>query len=162
MKIAYEHSITLKQNRMNHNNWDIRTDVQDQWCVISTGGKNTPWGTWWEQQHQSELRRWQKDVAKEFKHIRDLTPYLIYKPKHGYNQPHDLFLAHSDQQNVWIFSTQEDFWIQHSTQSPVKFFLTDSLGSVLDAEDRMQIYKFSDCTLKTHSNSQLLTHKYSV
>jgi hypothetical protein len=157
MKIVYENTITLKQNRINHNNWDIRTDLQDQWCVISAGGVGTPWGAWWEQQHQSELRRCQKDVAKEFRHIRDLTPYLIYKPKHGYSQPHDLFLAHSMKHNIWIFSTQEDFWIQHSTQSPVKFFLTDSLGSVLNAEDRMQMYRFSDRTQHAHSNNLAIT-----
>lgn len=146
MRIVYEHTITLKPNRINRNNWDIRTDLQDQWCVISSGGLDTPWGVWWEQQHQSELRRWQKDVAKEFRHWRDLTPYLIYKPKHGYCQPHDLFLAHSAQHRAWIFSTQEDFWIQHSSEATVKFFLTDSLGSVLDTEDRMQIYRSADRT----------------
>lgn len=98
---------------------------------------------WWEMQHQSTLRTYQKDLLVKLlpSAFKDLdwryahTPYVIYADGAGYNQPHDMTLVtlrhpESDK-TIYIFGTEEHTWIHQESNSKGKFTIhaDDAIGA---------------------------------
>lgn len=141
--INYKKRITLQ--KMSGNIWFLDTDKGDRYETVPVIGSHTPWTQWWEKQDPSDLRTWQKDILKDFgSKWRDLTPYVVYKKGAGYSQPHDIALARSDSNQVWILSTERDFWFVSSDYGQVDFVVEDSMGSVLEQGNRFEMGKLRD------------------
>jgi hypothetical protein len=96
-------------------------------------------------QNQSDLRLWQKDIIRDFgSKWTDLNPYMVYKRNAGYSQPHDITLARSENNKVWILCTERDFWFMPSDYGQVDFHIDNSMGSVLEKESRLEMGKLRD------------------
>lgn len=141
--IKYKKKITLQNVR--DNAWFLDTDRGDRYETFAIDNTKTPWTQWWSMQDQSDLRLWQKDILRDFgTKWRDLTPYVVYKKNSGYNQPHDISLARSEKNLVWILITRDDFWFVSSNYGQVDFDSDDSMGSLLDKQSRAEISKLRD------------------
>lgn len=117
-----------------------------------------PIRAWWERQHHSDLREWQKDmlirhIPTAFKHIDwqwQLTPYIVYLDGNGYNQPHDIVFArleHPEETNtVYLLGTGEHTWIHHESKSIDSFMLhtEDAMRSVGTAQGRQSVWQVYD------------------
>jgi hypothetical protein len=140
--INYKKKITLqKQNDA----WYIDTDRGDRYETFPIDNTHTPWTKWWEMQNQSDLRIWQKEILRDFgSKWPDLTPFMVYKRNAGYSQPHDIALAYSQSNKVWILSTERDFWFVRSDYGQVDFQIDDSMGSVLEQTARLEMGRLRD------------------
>lgn len=140
--IRYNKRICVKQTRQGE--WVIDSDRGQRFETLQVHDALTPITRWWDSQHHSDLREWQKDVLiKQFSDVLgQLDLFIVFQRGHGYNQPHDLVVAKRD--DIWIVSTQEDTWITKNNQS--EFWLTkdDSLGSVMERSTREELWKISD------------------
>ena len=140
--IRYNKKIGIKQTRQGE--WIIESDRGQRFDTLPIIDNSTPITRWWESQHQSELRQWQKDMlVKSFSDaLGSLDLFIVFQKGHGYNQPHDLVVAKKD--DIWIVSTQEDTWITRNGQS--EFWLTrdESLGSVLEKTTRDELWNIID------------------
>jgi hypothetical protein len=135
--IKYKKKITLQQSK---DAWYILSDKGDRYETFVIDNTKTPWSKWWEMQNQSNLRLWQKDILRDFgSKWSDLTPHMVYKRNAGYSQPHDLALARSEINKVWILITERDFWFVASNYGQVEFDIEDSMGSVLNPPHRLEI-----------------------
>lgn len=140
--INYKKKITL--NSMG-DSWYLQSDRGDRYETFEIDNTNTPWTRWWDMQNQSDLRSWQKDIFRDFAtKWRDIRPFVIYKRNSGHSQPHDLCLARSLDNEVWILSTERDFWFLQSNFASVDFTLDQSMGSVLDPVSRREIMRLRD------------------
>lgn len=140
--INYRKKITLQKN---NNAWYIDTDKGDRYETFAIDNTHTPWTKWWEMQNQSDLRLWQKDILRDFgSKWTDLTPYLVYKRNAGHSQPHDICLARSERNKIWILITERDFWFINSDYGQVDFPVDQSMGSVLEQEHRIEMGNLRD------------------
>lgn len=149
--IRYKKKITVS-NRTNTDEWRIRTDRGDTYEMFPTTGRNI-WTEWTGMQHDSELRTWQKEIFREFanRFFEDLTPYVVYKPRHGTNQAHDIAVARSNTDGTWLIATAEDFWIVPSNYGEFTVERgVNSMGAVTDEHTRRQvIYPLLDSRIFT-------------
>jgi len=135
--IDYRKKIVLQKS---NDAWYINTDKGDRYECFPIDNTATPWTTWWGMQHQSELRLWQKDIVRDFgSKWPDLSPFMVYKRNAGHSQPHDIVLAHSEINKVWILVTEQDFWFVQSDYGQVDFGCELSMGSVLDQQARLEM-----------------------
>lgn len=141
--IKYRKSIQLQKT--SQDTWYIQSDRGDRYECFQIDNTRTPWSKWWEMQNQSDLRSWQKDLMRDIgSKWPDLTPYMVYKKNAGHSQPHDLALARSEKNHVWILSTAKDFWLIPSDYGQVTFDQENSMGSVLDRDCRLEIGRLRD------------------
>jgi hypothetical protein len=137
--INYKNKITLQRKRSGE--LQIHSDKGDLYETVAVTDGKTMLTDWWNNQYKSELREWQKDLV--IKYAGDAfgksTLYSIYKRGGGYKQPHDMTLFFNERHKCWVFSTTEDYWIQFSDGGQIQFDKKDSLGSVLNQEDRLVI-----------------------
>jgi hypothetical protein len=140
--INYKRKIELqKQNDA----WYIQSDKGDRYECFAIDNTKTPWTKWWEMQHQSDLRLWQKEIVRDFgSKWPDIVPYMVYKRNAGYSQPHDICLARSESMQVWILSTERDFWFVQSNYGQIDFHIDNSLGSILEQQPRLEMGKLRD------------------
>lgn len=135
--INYKKKITLQKNR---DAWYLQSDKGDRYETFAIDNTATPWSTWWEMQNQSDLRLWQKDIIRDFgSKWPDLIPYVVYKRNSGHSQPHDICLARSQRNKIWILATERDFWFIQSDYAQVDFTIDHSMGSVLDQSRRFEM-----------------------
>lgn len=140
--IKYKNKITLQRSK---DAWYIDTDRGDRYETFALENTTTPWTKWWEMQNQSDLRLWQKDIVRNFgSKWPDLTPYMVYKRNAGHSQPHDICLARSERNKIWILATERDFWFVHSDYGQVDFVIGESMGSVLDKNSRLEMCLLRD------------------
>lgn len=113
---------------------------------------------WWERQHHSTLREYQKDML--IRHIPSafqdldwqwqLTPYVVYADGSGYNQPHDICFAtleHPEEPNkIYILGTGEHTWIHYEKRTTDHFqvHVEDAYASVGTAQGRNEIWAVYD------------------
>jgi hypothetical protein len=150
--IQYRKQIQLKYNARRES-WQIVSDCGSHYdTTIYTSVKD-----WWDTQAQTELRGWQKDIC-----IREtadvfgrLQLFNSYKKGRGWTQLHDLCLVHNEQYQLWVFSTQDNFWICNSSDKDIVFDVKDSLGSIMNPNDRKTIYDIYD-QMKKHYNPEHL------
>lgn len=141
--INYKKQITIQRN--SDGTWYIQTDKGDRYETFVIDNTNTPWSKWWEMQHQSDLRLWQKDILRDFgSKWPDLTPFMIYKRNAGHSQPHDICLARSERNKIWILITERDFWFVNSDYGQVDFRIDESMGSVLEQQNRFEMGNLRD------------------
>jgi len=119
----------------------IDTDRGDLYQTFQYNKTKHPISDWWSDQNQSELRSWQKDLVVGYAGdaLGPLTLFVINKRGQGYSQDHDMCLVHNQLFNVWVFATQNDYWIVKGDQGQIIFDRNDSLGSVLDKHCRLEI-----------------------
>lgn len=114
--------------------------------------------TWWERQHHSTLREYQKDLL--IRHIPQafqaidwqwrLTPYVVYADGAGYNQPHDIAFATLDnpdfEKRIYLLGTGEHTWIHYESKHTEKFALhsADAYASVGVEQGRQEIWEMYD------------------
>ena len=135
--IDYRKKVMLQKS---NDVWYINTDKGDRYECFAIDNTATPWTAWWSMQHQSELRLWQKDIVRDFgSKWPDLSPYMVYKRNAGHSQPHDIVLAHSEINKVWILCTEQDFWFVQSDYGQVDFHTDVSMGSVLEKDCRLEM-----------------------
>lgn len=135
--INYRKKITLQSS---NGAWYIQTDKGDRYECFAIDNTSTPWTKWWEMQHQSDLRLWQKDIVRDFgSKWPDILPYMVYKRNAGHSQPHDVLLARSEINKVWILCTERDFWFVASDYGQVDFAIEVSMGSVLEKDCRLEM-----------------------
>lgn len=140
--IRYKKEITIKESRTG--DWQLTTDFGQTWELNPIEHGNTPITNWWEKQHQSDLRQWQKDVI--LKLFADafgcVTPFVVYQRGKGYSQPHDLCVARFG--DIWIISTQDDLWITENKYATFTLKKEDTIGSVLDPLVRQDLFTSRD------------------
>lgn len=139
MRIKYNKKIVLERKR--NGDIDLDTDRGDLYKTFQYNNSNNPVSNWWSDQHQSELRQWQKDLVVGYAAdaLGPLTLFVINKRGHGYSQDHDICLAYSERHSIWVLSTEHDYWIVKSDYGQIVFNKENSLGSVLIKQDRLQI-----------------------
>lgn len=136
--INYKKKITLQKR--SDGTCYLESDRGDRYETFAIDNTKTPWTKWWELQNQSDLRLWQKDIARDFgSKWPDLCPFVVYKRNAGHSQPHDICLAHSQKNKIWILMTERDFWFVNSDYGQIDFLVSDSMGSVLDSDNRLQM-----------------------
>lgn len=141
MKINYQKKISIK---LQADDILIESDVKDRFYCFKVQDESTPWSRWWEMNSHSDLRLWQKDIMRDFAtRWQDLTPYVVFKKNHGYNQPHDVAVSYSESKKIWIVITERDFWIKPGNM-PITIDKNDSMGSILDPAVRKEIYQVID------------------
>lgn len=146
MNINYNKKLSLFNRK--DTRWCLESDKGSLFEISETDGT---WFEWWNKQHQSDLRLWQKDIFREFANavVPSLRPCLVYRSNQGYNQPHDVAISHAPDEQVWILSTENDFWIIDSNYGEIIINVADSLGSILDETFRKQtIYPLLDLRRK--------------
>lgn len=135
--IKYKKKITLQKT---NDAWYIETDRGDRYETFPIDNTATPWTKWWDMQNQSDLRLWQKDILRDFgSKWPDLTPFMVYKRNAGHSQPHDICLARSERNKIWILITEQDFWFLASDYGQVDFVKDQSMGSVLEQSHRAEM-----------------------
>lgn len=140
--INYKKKITLQKTG---DTWYLQSDKADRYETFAIDNTLTPWTKWWEMQNQSDLRLWQKDILRDFgSKWPDLTPYMIYKRNAGHSQPHDICLARSERNKIWILITERDFWFVKSDYGQIDFQIDQSMGSVLDQQCRLEMGNLRD------------------
>lgn len=151
--IKYNKQITLERKRNGDLMFD--TDRGDVYQIFGYNRTKHPVGDWWKDQYQSEIRNWQKDlvVAYAGDALGALELFVINKRGKGYSQDHDMCLAYSERYQVWILSTQEDYWVIQSDSGQIVFDKKHSLGSVLNQQSRLEIGNLWD-RLKTQINPE--------
>lgn len=129
----------------------IDTDNHDKYHSLTVDKINR----WWEMNAQTELRDWQKDIILKMgaDAMGDWRSYILYKKGQGHNQTHDMCLTYFSHSNLFIFSTQRDFWIIEKQKGKLTMLdVNDSVGSILDPIVRQTvIYPIFD-ELKTKYN----------
>jgi len=140
--IRYKNKISIIKTRAEE--WVIESDKGSKYLTHLITNTSTPITDWWEKQHQSELRTWQKDalIKNLFDAFGELDLFTVYKSGAGFSQPHDMVLARY--KDIWIFSTEQDTWIVKDNNSQVWLKVEDSLGSISDRNTREEIYKIAD------------------
>ena len=137
--IKYNKLIKIDRKR----NGDIRieSDRGDLYETATYSNSRTLLSNWWKDQHQSELREWQKELVIKYAgdSFGQLELFNIYKKGQGYSQPHDMCLCHSVAHKVWVFATETDYWIQLTDGGNIVFDKQESVGSVLDKDTRLVI-----------------------
>lgn len=142
MRLRYRNKITLDRTQLE--TFKILTDLSDEYeTAWITKNSNTPIGDWWQKQHQSDLRIWQKETIRDLKNylFEDLTPLMVYKRGHGYSQPHDIALAYSEQDKVWVFMTERNTWITQNGYANFTLNVEDAMGPVTDRATRDELWQ---------------------
>jgi len=140
--IKYKKTITLQRQ---NDAWFLQSDRGDRYECFAIDNTRTPWTKWWEMQNQSDLRLWQKDIIRDFgSKWPDLMPFIVYKRNAGHSQPHDICLARSEHNKIWILITERDFWFVKSDYGQIDFHIDNSMGSVLDQKNRFEIGTLRD------------------
>ena len=142
--IKYNKKIFLQRKRTG--DLVIDTDRGDVYQTFAYNKTKNPVSDWWADQNQSEIRHWQKDCVVSYAGdaLGSLTLYVINKRGKGYSQDHDMCLVHCEKHNMWVLSTQNDYWITQSDLGEIEFDRGQSLGSVLDKDSRIQIGQIWD------------------
>lgn len=140
--IRYRNKIQISETR--NGEYIIESDRGSRYLTNQIVNTRTPVTDWFEKQHPSDLRQWQKDaIIKSFYDALDgLDLFVIYKQGAGYSQPHDMILARKG--NLWIFATEQDTWFVRGETNGVIFNREDSMGSILDRSVREEIYLVCD------------------
>lgn len=137
--IQYRERITLSRNQSGL--WHMQTDRYDRYEMKPAIQSQHTWSDWWTTQSQTEARRWQKDIMREFanRYFPDLHPWLVWKPGVSYSAAHDVVVCHSEAESTWLISTQRDFWIVRTEYGEFTVRHQEaSLGDVTDQQVRLK------------------------
>jgi len=143
----FKERIDIKTDR--NGNHTITTDMGQKYDtqLMNKGNVRTEW---WNRQHQSELRRWQFDLLlsefdrlyRRLNWINEMQYYLVYEPKKGISQPHDIVFARIPTANLWILGTAQMSWLH--TCELENFSIhpnTAILGDISNELERKRYYK---------------------
>lgn len=144
--IRFNKGIEIKTDR--NGNHSIVTDMGQTFktSIVAPqyGNART---TWWEKQHQSEMRRWQADLVlgemdrlyRRLNFSWEMQYYLVYEERKGMNQPHDVVFGRIPLANLWILSTAQYTWFHRCDLD--NFWLypnTAVLGDFSSKQERMR------------------------
>ncbi len=144
--IRYNKLIQVRQQKTGQ--WQITTDRGDQYDLTQVTGRE-PITSWWDMQHISPLREWQKDVV-----VKELTRqgwsdefqlFVVHKRGQGLSQSHDIVIFYHYKYKSWVLSTAEHLWIMPSSFGDCNFTTDSSLTvDLTQADDRQTVYKIID------------------
>jgi hypothetical protein len=145
--IFFNKKITLNQTRSGQ--WRLQTDRGEDYLLSEINATSTPITDWWDKQHKSSLREWQKDIfVQELTrkgYGEDFKLWLVYRAGQGFNQDHDVTIMHHSGHGVWILSTREYQWLIPGGLQEQVFKIEDALLANIElAEDRKVIYNLVD------------------
>lgn len=147
--IRFNKKISLQQTRMGE--WRLISDRNDQFDLlqITHTSEHNSITRWWDMQHQSELRRWQKDIfiqeLSRLGHGDDFVLWVPYRRGQGHSQPHDICLVYHLKHKIWILSLQEYHWLIPSNMYDCEFHIDQALcADILTRQGRDQIYMIID------------------
>ena len=145
--MKYNKKITLSRKKADV--WQLDSDKGSHFDMFAVTAKDHAlWTPWWNMQHRSSLREWQKEILRLIANsvLPDLVPYIVFRPGNGQSQPHTVAIAHSNESNIWVLITDEDFWITQSNYGHIEFVRgVNSLGCVVNENNRQQkIYPMLD------------------
>lgn len=147
MKLHITKWLTLTENAQGY--VDLETDRKDRYrAQCYTRASSTPITDWWQQQYQSDLRRWQLDIfVKEIVRLdRDADPviYTLWQQNAGFQQPHDCFIVYHPKRAITCVSTTRYHWLRQG-EPQGRFLVEDSWeADLLTIEGRKRIYKELD------------------
>ena len=128
--LKYNKLIVL--DRKQNGDWRLLTDRGDM--MLTSFYPTTQYQIWRSSQCQSLLRQWQIDVM--IKPAADIWGKLVlfaaYRKGNGFNQNHDVCLIKTQQQDIWLLSTQRDLWICQNSGNNIEFITDMSIGNVDD------------------------------
>ena len=141
--IRWNKNISVKRN--SNDDVYITTDRGQRWDSFAIDSRSrTPITDWWEQNHHSNLREWQKDAV--IKGLSDVfgsgTYYVLYQKSKGTHQPHDICLAQWS--DTWVLSTERDLWLWRTNYAEYNLDINTSFGSILEQSVREEWYKVLD------------------
>lgn len=148
--IRFKDRIDIKTNR--NGTTVIATDMGGYYntSLVSNNQWGSPRTQWWDRQHHSELREWQKDVLlgeidRLYRRINptyEMNYYLVYREGEGFSQQHDIVFARIPLANIWILGTREHSWIHYCDLENFSLHPNQSvLGDILNSNARKQYYK---------------------
>jgi len=138
--IRYNQKIRISKNR---SYWHMESDRGDRYEIMPTkrNRKGNMWTEWWDTQNQSDVRRWQKDIMREFanRYFTDLQPWLVWKQNQSYQDAHDIMVARSELSHTWLIATQDDFWCVPTEYGEFTVLRgKDSMGDCTDPNQRQR------------------------
>jgi len=151
LKARYRKNLTMRINRFN--NWQLITDQGQEYGLKMSPPTTTPYGDWLKGEtmgHYAELRRkYQMDYAfKEwamaFEPSIRLNLYNVFLKDYGWNQDHDVAVAHDTVNKTWLVLTERDFWIQQTDYREFELNVKDSLGCIRDKEVQDNFWNLTD------------------
>jgi hypothetical protein len=142
--IRYNKRIFIKQTRAGE--WQLETDRGERYLTNHITNNSAPVTYWWEQQHQSDQRKWQKDVVigEIWRQHGELELFTVYKQGAGFSQPHDIVIAYSKSKKLWLLSTNQHTWIMPSEFTDCEFHIDMAMGPVHETDPRQEIYAVID------------------
>jgi hypothetical protein len=145
--IKFKNKITIEQKRSGE--WVMDTDRGDQYLMLQLTNRGHVFTEWWDMQHQSELRNWQKDIfLKELTrrgYSDDFVIWTVYKRGQGHNQPHDIAVMYHQAMQLWVLSTEEYHWLLPGSLMATEFHKDSAIQADLsNAQDRQEIYSLTD------------------
>ena len=142
MRLRYRNKITLDKTKLG--TFKITTDLADEYETAWTNTRSaTPWGEWKEKQHLSDLRQTQLDWFRTLATtlFNDLKPLMVYKRNNGFSQPHDIAVAYSDQDSVWVFMTESHTWITQSAYANFTLNVAEAFGPITNKDTVEELWK---------------------
>lgn len=165
--IRYNKTIELQTK---NNTQTLVTDRYERWELSEVKGTSTPWTTWWEKQHPSELRIWQKDsflklFADAYSKLNwhnSIQLYTVYQRGKGYNQQHDVVFATIPNAHIALLATNNHMWIHPCKFNNQVFDISNSIeGSILDAATRNTLYEIEHSIVRISRRNQKQTTSIS-
>lgn len=128
---------------------DIKTDrgVTYKTSIVNGNAARTEW---WNKQNKSNLRELQKDVFlgetnrifTRMNWTNEMTYYLVYEPRKGFAQSHDIVFARIPNKNLWLIGTNNYSWLHNSAKPNFILDIQDAvLGDITELENRNKFYK---------------------
>ena len=150
----------IQQNKSG--DWILDTDRGDRYQMLQVFSKSQPFTSWWNMQHQSELRTWQMDVfLRELTrrgHGDDFVIWAVYKSGHGYNQAHDIALMYHLGMKLWVLSTNEYHWLMPGAMINCEFHKDQAIDADLsNPQDRKEIYPIINFLNRHYSSESRVT-----
>jgi len=145
--LRYNKKIKVSQQRTGQ--WRITTDRGDDYELMPLSSSSTPITDWWNMQHQSSLRHWQKDVVLQELtrrcYTEDFQLFIVYKPRQGHSQPHDIVIFYHSRYKLWILNTSDCIWFVPSDFTDCEFTAEYGLPvDITNLQQRKELYKIMD------------------
>lgn len=151
--IRYKDTITI--TRTHTGAWTIKGTSQIYKTSAVQG--HEPITRWWDNQHKSTLREYQKDLLiklipsafKSLDYQYRLQPYTVYAEGGGYSQPHDVAFATLENHDtrITLLGTAQHTWIDAGAlrnRDKITLHTEDAFDAVDTPQGQDQVWQLYD------------------
>jgi hypothetical protein len=163
--LHYRDSFSIKMNR--YSNWELVTDLEQFWHINwITNYRLAPGSglitTWWNRQHQDQLRTEQKDVIRTLGSVLDVKSLADITPKGSRTNIHELAISIFDasrltgnRDELVLVQTDSASWItiNSSRDEQYNFTQDNKLGGPWDKDFQIEIWRLRDSLVKKYQNT---------